>query len=183
MKRAIGEQYTIRSYEEGDIAAIVKYANNHRIWQWLTNRFPHPYTETDARNWIQHAREQEIKTNFAIATEEELIGSIGFEFKNDIHCKTVEFGYWLGEPFWGQGIVSKAANAMTTYIFTQHDVVRIQAGVFEGNIRSARVLEKAGFTLEARLSQHVFKDGNILDEQLYVLLREEWQKQMENNFL
>ena len=174
MKLSFGE-WCIRSYDDSDIPAIVKYANNRNVWKTLTDHFPHPYTETDAHQWIQYVRNQEFETNFAIATEEELIGGIGFEFLEDIHCKTASLGYWLGEPYWGKGIVTEAVRAATDYAFTHHNLVRIQAGVFDSNLASVRVLEKAGYIYEARLRKHVFKDGKIQDLMIYAILWDEWK--------
>jgi len=64
---------------------------------------------------------------------------------------------------------------MTDYIFTHHDIVRIYAGVFSTNLASLRVLEKAGYTYEACLRKHVFKNEKILDLLIYAILRNEWQ--------
>ena len=81
-------------------------------------------------------------------------------------------GYWLGEPFWGQGIVTHAVRAMTEYAFATFDLVRLYATVKEWNPASARVLEKCGFTLEARLRRSFTKDGKTGDLFLYALVRE-----------
>lgn len=167
--------WRIRSYQEQDVAAVVKYGNNYKIWINLTNIFPHPYTEADAQSWIQQVKSQEPECNFAIASAEELIGGIGFGIKGDIHCKSAMFGYWLGEPFWGKGIATQAVKTLVNYLFTHHDLLRVYAGVFAWNPASGRVLEKAGFTLEGRFRQHVFKDGKVTDLLTYGLLREEWQ--------
>ena len=172
MKLSFGEWH-IRSYEEDDVSAIVKYANNQKIWRNLTDRFPHPYTEDDGRAWIQFVREQETETYFAIATEEELIGGIGFELRAGIHRKTARLGYWLGEPYWGKGIVTEAVRAMTEHAFTNHDLIRIYAYVFETNLASVRVLEKAGYMFEARLRKDVFKDNKIQDVMIYAILKDE----------
>lgn len=174
MKLTIGEWY-IRSYENADVSALVKYANNRKIWLMLTHVFPHPYTEEDARSWLDIVKHQTIETNFAISTETELIGTIGFKLFEGVHCKTAELGYWLGEPYWGKGIMTEAARAMTGYMFTNHDFVRIQAAVFESNPGSARVLEKAGYTYEARLRKHVYKNETMQDLLIFALLRNEWE--------
>jgi ribosomal-protein-alanine N-acetyltransferase len=175
MKRSLGNGYSIRSFEDSDIPAIAKYANNRNIWINLTNKFPYPYTEADAQIWIQHVKTQEIETNFAIASKEESIGGIGFELQADVHRKSAMLGYWLGQPYWGKGITTRAVCAITEYAFTHHDLVRIYAGVFAYNLASARVLEKAGYICEGRLRKSVFKDGKSTDMLVYAILREEWQ--------
>ena len=175
MKLAVGEWY-IRSYEDTDVAALVKYANNRKIWLMLTHIFPHPYTLEDAHSWLDIVKQQTIETNFTISTEEELIGTIGFKLFEGVHCKTAELGYWLGEPHWGKGIMTETVRAMTDYMFTNHDFVRIQAAVFESNPGSARVLEKSGYTYEARLRKHVYKDDTLQDLLIFALLRNEWEQ-------
>lgn len=169
------DAWRIRSYAEHDVAALVKYGNNYNVWINMTNTFPHPYTEKDARTWIQHVKSQNSESNFAIASAEELIGGIGFGIKDDAACKSAGIGYWLGEPFWGQGIVTRVVQALTSYLFTHYDLLRVDANVFAWNPASGRVLEKAGFTLEGRFRHYIFKDGKVTDLLTYGLLREEWQ--------
>lgn len=175
MNLAVGEWY-VRSYEDTDAAALVKYANNRKIWLMLTHVFPHPYTEEDARCWLNVVKQQTLETNFAISTEAELIGTIGFKLFEGVHCKTAELGYWLGEPHWGKGIMTQVVRAMTDYIFTNHDFARIQAAVFESNPGSVRVLEKNGFCYEGRLRKHVWKDEKLQDVLICGILRNEWKQ-------
>ena len=84
-----------------------------------------------------------------------------------IHRRSAEIGYWLGEPFWGRGIATAALRALTDYAFANHDIVRLDAGVFEWNPASMRVLEKVGYVLEGRLRKSVTKDGQTIDGFLY----------------
>jgi RimJ/RimL family protein N-acetyltransferase len=76
-------------------------------------------------------------------------------------------GYWLGEKFWGRGIMTEVVTAVTDFCFDNFPFRRISAEVFANNPASARVLEKAGFTLEGRLKNHILKDGEVLDSLLY----------------
>lgn len=99
------------------------------------------------------------------------VGGIGFELQPDVFNRSAEMGYWLGEPFWGRGIMTEAVKAMTSYAFARFDLYRVYAGVFASNPASARVLEKAGYRLEARLSAAVFKDGQVLDQWMYAQVR------------
>ncbi len=137
----------------------------------LRDRFPYPYTPEGADWWLTHVAAQEPQTSFALATAEELIGGIGVELGEDIHHRSGEIGFWLGEPFWGRGVVSSAVAAFTPWAFDRFDLLRIWAGVFETNPASARVLEKAGYELEGRHRAAVVKDGRTLDELVYARLR------------
>jgi RimJ/RimL family protein N-acetyltransferase len=101
------------------------------------------------------------------------VGGTGFNLLDDVHRRTARMGYWLGETYWGRGIVTEAVGLLVEYIFGNFDVVRIEACVYEWNPASARVLEKAGFALEARHRKHVTKDGHTGDELLFALIRDE----------
>ncbi len=172
MKISFGE-YCIRSYEYSDEKALIQYANNYNISKLLRDQFPFPYTQPEAESWLIHACNQQIETNFAIANEKELIGAIGINLQEDVNRFSAEIGYWLGEPFWGREIISKALKLFTIYIFQNFELNRIYAIVFEGNDASEKVLIKAGYTKEATLRKAVFKDGNFLDQYVYAILKEE----------
>ena len=176
MHISLDDNYQLRGYRDQDRRALVKYANNANIARFLRDRFPHPYTRNDALAWIQYVREQPSGTIFAIANKKELIGNIGLYLQEDVYRCSAEVGYWLAEEFWGRGIATAAVCAMSDVAFSRSDLVRIFACVFETNIGSCRVLEKAGFTLEGVHRRAVLKSGRFVGERVYGLLREDWQK-------
>ena len=157
----------VRSWTWKDCDALVHHANNRNIWINLRDRFPYPYTREDGKRWLEIATEIKPETNFAIAVQGEAIGAIGFSIQSDVGYRSAEIGYWLGEGFWGRGIATQALRAVTDYAFEHYDLCRLYAHVFEWNIASARVLEKAGYTLEARLKKSVTKDERTIDQLLY----------------
>jgi RimJ/RimL family protein N-acetyltransferase len=161
----------IRSWSSADAAALVKYANNRKVWLNLRDAFPHPYTTASAAAFLEMVGRQSPATLFAIATQEEAIGGIGLSLNQDVHRLTAEMGYWLGEPYWGKGITTEAVIKFTEYAFEQFQLLRIYAEPFATNANSCRVLEKAGFLLEGRLRSSVTKDGQILDQFLYSRIR------------
>jgi ribosomal-protein-alanine N-acetyltransferase len=161
----------LRPWRAGDEASLVRYANNRNVSRNLRDRFPYPYTAADADEWIKLAVAQTRPTSFAIVVEGEAVGGIGIELGTDIFRRSAEIGYWLGEPFWGRGIATEALRAVTEYAFERFDICRLHAGVFDWNPASARVLEKAGYTLEGRARLGVVKDGRLGDRLLYALVR------------
>jgi RimJ/RimL family protein N-acetyltransferase len=171
MEIAAGD-WILRPWRPGDEGALVKYGNNRNIWINLRDSFPHPYTPDRATNWVRLQQSANRVSDFAIANAEEAIGGIGFTILRDVHRKTAEVGYWLGEPFWGQGIATAALTALTEYAFANFDLARLEAAVYEWNPASARVLEKCGFVLEGRLRKSVTKDGRTIDQWLYALVHE-----------
>ena len=85
-------------------------------------------------------------------------------------------GYWLGEAFWGRGIISNSIIQAVQFAFDTYDIDRVFARPFGSNIASQRVLEKNGFTLEARLKQTLIKNGVMEDELVYAIRRSEWAR-------
>lgn len=157
----------IRNWHSADAGYLARYANNRNVWRNLRDAFPHPYTLSDAREFIRFASFGHPPTHFAIEIDGVAAGSIGLVLRSDVYRRTAEIGYWLGEPFWGQGIATRAVTGLTEYAFANLDLVRVYAGVFEWNEASKRVLEKSGFIQEARLRKGAFKDGQIIDELIY----------------
>ncbi len=142
-----------------------------RIAGNLRDAFPHPYTQSDADRWLTVANKYDPPRNFAVVVGGSAAGGVGLVLREDVYRRSAEIGYWLGEPFWGRGIMTAAVRATVAYAFENFDICRLYAGVFGGNVASTRVLEKAGFTFEARLRQTITKGGRTRDELVYAMLR------------
>lgn len=162
----------VRSWKWKDRDSIVRHANNRNVWINLRDRFPHPYTLSDARNWLESVVDRRPETNFAIANvSDEAVGGIGFILQQDVGRRSAEVGYWLGEEYWGRGLATQAVKVITEYAFVHYDICRLYAHVFEWNVASTRVLEKAGYLLEGRLQKSVTKDGKTIDQLMYAITR------------
>ena len=157
----------VRSWRAADAQALVAYANNRKIWLNLRDRFPHPYTKRDALEFLRSVVGRHPETIFAVAVDDQAIGSIGFVLQQDVERVSAEIGYWLGEPFWGRGIATEAVLAVTRYAIEEHGLTRVFALPFASNLASCRVLEKAGYRLEARLHRSAIKDGAVVDQCQY----------------
>ena len=162
---------TIRDWRKGDEASLVIHANNRKIWQNVRDVFPHPYTNADAEDWIRKASSEVPMTSLAIDVDGAAVGGIGLVLQSDIFRRSAELGYWLGEDYWGRGIVTEAVGAFTEWSFATFDLCRIYAGVFDWNPASARVLEKSGFEFEGRMKKAVTKEGHTGDELVYAITR------------
>ncbi len=158
---------SVRSWRWNDCDSLVQHANNRNVWLNLRDRFPHPYTKNDARRWLEIAIDLQPETNFAITVADIAVGAIGFSLQSDVSYRSAEVGYWVGEEFWGRGIATAALVAVSDYALTEFDICRLYAHVFEWNGASARVLEKAGYSLEGRLRKSVTKDNKTIDQLLY----------------
>ena len=166
--------FNLRKWEPGDLGSLLKYADNFEIAKNLMNRYPYPYTEEAGRQFIEFSRTAGPSHIFAIEIEGEAAGSIGIHLMEDIFCKNAELGYWLGEPFWSKGITTLAVGQMLDYAFETFDIERVFARPFHTNLASQRVLEKAGFVLEACLRSTIFKNGLFYDELIYGIKRGDW---------
>jgi RimJ/RimL family protein N-acetyltransferase len=109
--------------------------------------------------------------NLAIDMDGACIGGIGLILNSDVYVYSAEIGYWLGEPFWNQGIATEAVRQMIEYCFYYFDIIRIYAEVFEINKASMRVLEKNGFYLEGVRRKAVYKNAVLMDDYIWVKLR------------
>jgi ribosomal-protein-alanine N-acetyltransferase len=109
---------------------------------------------------------------FAIEVDGEAAGGIGFVPHSDVERVSAEIGYWLGEPFWGRGIVAEALVAVTQYAIESHHLTRVFALPYARNTASCRVLEKAGYVVEGRLRRSCIKDGEVLDQMQYAYIAE-----------
>ena len=169
-------EFQLRPWRKDDLKSLVYYANNWNIARYMTDQFPFPYTEENGIAFIELATKDRPLHIFAIALKGEAIGGIGIHPQADIHRKNAELGYWLAEPFWGQGIISKAVAQMVDFAFETYPINRIFARPFGTNLSSQKVLEKNGFILEGRFEKVLVKKEELLDELVYAIRRENWKK-------
>ncbi len=162
----------IRSWRWEDAAAIVRHANNRKVWIHLQDAFPYPYTLADAEEFLRKARRADPEAHFAIAVGEEAVGAIGLRVGEDIYYRSAEIGYWLGEAYWGRGIATAALKSLTEYAVAALKLCRVFGLPFTDNVASCRVLEKAGYVREAILRRSAVKDGVIKDQALYAFVVE-----------
>lgn len=163
--------FKLRPWTLNDLDSLVKYANNPVIAKNMTDKFPYPYTSDNGKAFISFAMQGDPVHIFAIDVNGEAVGGIGLHPQTDIQRKNAELGYWLAEPFWGQGIITAAIRQMTDYGFNTFDVMRIFARPFGTNVGSQKVLEKSGFILEGKFEKTLFKNGEYLDELVYAIRR------------
>lgn len=95
--------------------------------------------------------------------------------QGDVHCRNWELGYWLGEEFWGRGIMTEAARALVGWGFQNLICERIYVELFAENKASEQVIKKAGFTYEGRLRCAVWKYGRSMDVLMYSVIRQDWE--------
>jgi RimJ/RimL family protein N-acetyltransferase len=160
----------LRQLKMEDAMELTTIANNKKIWLNVRDRFPHPYHLKNALEWINHTLQKNPQENFAIICNGSIAGIVGVLPKEDVYRKSIEIGYFIGEPFWGKGIATVAVALLLEYVTKTFDVVRIYAEVFEHNKASMKVLENNGFTLESIRKRMVVKNDQVMDDYVWVKL-------------
>jgi ribosomal-protein-alanine N-acetyltransferase len=166
----------LRAFEERDIEPLFAHASNPNVTKytlWDAHR-----TFADSRMFVcdyamsryREGTPEPYAITFRGDPADHPIGAIGCFWVSQ-PCFTMELGYWLAEPFWGQGLVTEAIPPMLAHAFDVCGAERIQAKVIEGNDASRRVLEKSGFQFEGTLRLSLFRRGKFENVLLFARLR------------
>ena len=170
----------LRPWREEDAASLYAYAHDPAVG---------PPAGWPPHTSVEHSREI-IRTVFsapetyAVCLKENgnPIGSIGLH-RNDIAEADDEYelGYWIGKPFWGQGLIPEASRELLRHAFEDLGMKRIWCGHYDGNTKSRRVMEKLGFTYHHTTEGlEVTLLGEIRTGHVLLLTREDWEKNHEN---
>lgn len=164
----------IREWRKDDRKDLANLLNNKKIMDNLRDGLPFPYTEKDADEYIMAMLSSDRSKTFAFAVtvNDKVIGSTGIFRQDNIHFRTAELGYYIGEEYWGRGFCTDAVKQACQYVFDNSNIIRIFAEPFSYNKASCRVLEKCGFQLEGILRSNAVKNGQILDMMLYALIKD-----------
>ncbi|HWR22838.1 MAG TPA: GNAT family N-acetyltransferase [Feifaniaceae bacterium] len=177
MRYPLNTAYTLRLWRMEDAERVAELADNPGIAKNLLNAFPSPYGLEDAKTYLSRCIEagEGKRLDRAVEVDGRAAGSVSVIPGEDVYEKSAEIGYWLGEPYWGLGIMTRAVREISELAFSKFDIVRIQAEVFSDNKASCRVLERAGYAFEGVKRCAVYKNGGIQDLHTYALVRENFQ--------
>ena len=170
----LSPRLVMRAPHEDDIDALAHLANNANIANMVA-RMPHPYTVADAADFVRRTRAGTIgKCVYAITIADNgaFLGCCGIEPHED--GRTVELGYWLGEPYWNEGYATEAAHALIDMVFRTRDVEQIDARCRVMNIPSRRVIQKCGFQFQATGMVQSLAVGGMVPVEWYRLDRKTW---------
>ena len=170
----LSPRLVMRAPHEDDIDALAHLANNANIANMVA-RMPHPYTVSDAADFVRRTRAGAIgKCVYAITKADNgaFLGCCGIEPHED--GRTVELGYWLGEPYWNEGYTTEAAHALIDMVFRTRDVEQIDARCRVMNIPSRRVIQKCGFQFQATGMVQSLSVGGMVPVEWYRLDRKTW---------
>ncbi|KAK5657056.1 hypothetical protein OQA88_3583 [Cercophora sp. LCS_1] len=168
----------IRRHHASDIPRIAQLANNPNIAHRLRSTFPSPYTLADAETFVNRALSNKESLHYAICDPltNEFMGGIAIRPMAADETLTYELGYWLGEPYWGRGIMTDAARGFSRWVFenwNEDKLQRLEAHIYETNKGSKAVVSKAGFVLEGTKRRAGFKHGEVFDVFVFGMIRDD----------
>ncbi len=171
MEIKIDDNIVLRKVSKDDIVNLAKYLNNIGIYKNTLN-IPFPYSKSDAEFWINltsaFESENKIQKHWIIRHETDgAIGGIGLQYNDGIDSHKNEIGYWLAQPFWGEGIMTKVVGTFVNYCFDSLQYKRIQAPIFSFNKGSEKVLIKNDFLFEGEMKNYDIKDGNLINVKMF----------------
>ena len=162
------ERLIIKSPELEDVDAMIALVNNWEITKWLSN-VPYPYLQSDGIGFVKRSKQKHetgSSYNYLVFFQDTLVGGVGLSLQeNGIY----DLGYWVGKQYWGQGIATEASYALLSFGFDNLRQTKIQAGYFDGNDASARVLKKLGFVNLGRTKFFSKSQNQVLcDHMMYL---------------
>jgi RimJ/RimL family protein N-acetyltransferase len=166
----------LRPFALSDAGDVQRLAGAREVFDTTVN-IPHPYPDGAAEAWIATHAEgfaSGASVTFAIAPKDApgIVGAVGLTIAR-AHARA-ELGYWLGQPWWGRGLMTEAARAVLRYGFAVLALNRIQATHFVRNPASGRVMQKIGMRYEGRLLQYFKKGEGLEDVETYAALAATW---------
>lgn len=157
----------VRPWASADAEAMVRHADNPRVARFLSMRFPNPYTREDAARWFAFLQSQDDPEGWAIEIEGATVGGIGFRRGEGEFAHSAELGYWLGEAYWGRGVMTRVVRAVLPVAVRRCGLARVTAYAATANDGSIRVLEKTGFVREGTLRARAIRGGEVQDHLVF----------------
>ncbi|WP_346900536.1 GNAT family N-acetyltransferase [uncultured Roseibium sp.] len=157
-----------------DLADIVFLANNHKIAANLA-KMPHPFSLENAKAMVARAQSSD-GNNATFAIRMNVTGRfIGIAKYGEMEAGgRVHVGYWLGEPFWGQGLATEAVHALVDHAFSHGTMAELSGACRVTNPASRRVLVKSGFQYRDQSMIRSLGAGGTVPIERYSLERAVW---------
>lgn len=171
-KITINSNLYLTEFQADDIPTLTELLHNEAI-ATQTLLISYPYTTATAEWFVKHCTESKnslggVVLNWAIRGQENiLLGGISRFCATGIDGHRDEVAYWVGQPYWGQGIASEAVRVFSDYLLEHTRIERLEAFVFEHNEMSMKVLVKAGFQQEAYFKKYYVKNGTFKNVFVY----------------
>ena len=168
----------LRPWRESDAEALYRYAKDPAIGP--------------VAGWRPHASVADsleiIRTVFAapetyavvLKATDEPVGSVGIMFGDGLHSAKMqvgeaEIGYWIGVPYWGQGLIPEAVRCLLRRCFEDLGMTAVWCVYYDGNVKSRRVMEKCGFRFHHTEEGKTSPLGDVRTEHFMRMTKEEWE--------
>ena len=178
------ERLVLRDWEQADLLDLIEGLNDVSVSRWLAF-VPHPYTEKEAQRWIDFctasSQSSGIRSGYEFAielkAEKKAVGGVSLTRVSSAHG-TAGGGIWLNARFQGRGLGREAFGEKLRFAFEDLNLRRLDNGFFKGNSASLAMQERFGYKLEGvrRKAYRCMADGELKDECITGLLKEEWKK-------
>lgn len=166
-----GDGFQLRPWRTDDLESLLRHANDAEVSRGLRDRFPYPYTREDGEAFLAGRVLAPGTLNLAIEIDGQACGSVGAQQGSAERGHMAELGYWLGQAYWGQGLMTRVVGLFAPWVMDELRLFRLQAGVVDFNLGSARVLEKNGFQEEGVDRCAVYKRGVLHDLRRFARVR------------
>jgi len=172
-----GERVRLRAVEREDISKLHEWVNDPEVTRGLSMYLP--MSLSDEENWLNSLashdqREKPLAIEVRKGKSWKLIGNCGVFGINSVNSST-ELGIMIGDKSeWNKGYGSEVMSLLVRHCFETLNLNRAYLKVYTENIRAVRSYEKAGFVLEGRLREAVYKLGKYDDVLIMSVLRSEW---------
>lgn len=177
------ERLILRPWREDDAEDLYKYARDPDVG---------PIAGWPVHTSVENSREiirnvLSVPETYAVCLKEDgcAVGSIGLKLNGstdmtdrDDEC---ELGYWIGKPFWGQGLIPEASRELLRYAFEELGMRAVWCGYYDGNEKSKRVQEKLGFVYQHKTEGlEVSLLGEIRTGHCNLMTKETWENIIKN---
>ncbi len=167
----------LRPWRDTDAEALYKYASDPDIGP-IAGWPPH----TSIENSLEIIRTVfAAPETYAVVLKEtdEPVGCCGIMFSNSLHTADMkqteaEIGYWIGKPYWGQGLIPEAVKALLARCFNELGLDAVWCGYYDGNVKSKRVCEKCGFKYHHTNQDIISPLGDKRTEHFHLMTKEDY---------
>ena len=168
----------LRPWQESDAEALYKYAQDPAIGP-IAGWPPHTSVD-DSLNVIRTVFAAPETYAVVLKATNEPVGSVGIMFGDGLHsaqmqASEAEIGYWIGKPYWGQGLIPEAVRRLLRRCFENLGMTAVWCGYYDGNTKSRRVMEKCGFRFHHTEEGKPSPLGDVRTEHFMRITKEEWE--------
>ena len=169
----------LRPWTDTDAEALFRYASDPDVGP-IAGWPPHTSVENSLEIIRTVFAAPEV---YAVVLKDtgESIGSCGIMFPDGLHSAEMkhgeaEIGYWIGKPYWGQGLIPEAVEALLKRSFDRLMLDAVWCGYYDSNTKSKRVCEKSGFKFHHTNNGITSPLGDIRTEHFYKMTRQDWRQ-------